>query len=126
MGSKGKPSDLDTYADDLAALLGELGLDDVILGGHSTDGEVVRYSYIGRHGNGHVSKLVLVSTIASLILKTDANPEGVPIEAFDELHKAVPRDRSQLFMDLSMPLYGYNCDPSKGHKVCVRHFGGKE
>lgn len=105
-------NDLDTYADDLAALLEELELDDVVLVGHSTGGgEVVRY--LGRHGSGRVSKLVMISAIAPLMLKTDANPEGTPIEAFDELRKAVLRDRSQFFKDLSMPFYGYNRDPSK-------------
>lgn len=105
-------NDLDTYADDLAALLEELELDDVILVGHSTGGgEVARY--IGRHGNGRVLKLVLISAIAPLMLKTVANPEGLPIEAFDELRKAVLRDRSEFFRDLSLPFYGYDRDPSK-------------
>jgi non-heme chloroperoxidase len=112
MASKGRPSDLDTYADDLAALLEGLELDDVILVGHSTGGgEVVRY--IGRQGNGRVSKLVLISAIVPLMLKTDANPERTPIEAFDELRKAVLRNRAQFFKDVSMPFYGYNRDPSK-------------
>lgn len=105
-------NDLDTYADDLAALLEALTLDDVILVGHSTGGgEVIRF--IGRHGNGRVPKLVLIGAIAPLMLKTVANPDGMPIEAFDELRKAVLRDRSQFFMDLSMPFYGYNRDPSR-------------
>jgi non-heme chloroperoxidase len=105
-------NDLDTYADDLATLLEELELDDVVLVGHSTGGgEVVRY--IGRHGNGRVSKLALISAIAPLMLKTDANPSGLPIEVFDELRKAVLRDRAQFFKDLSLPFFGYNRDGAK-------------
>jgi non-heme chloroperoxidase len=100
-------NDLDTYADDLAALIEELDLDDAVLVGHSTGGgEVVRY--IGRHGNGRVSKVSLISAIAPLMLKTPNNPGGLPIEVFDEIRKGVLTDRSQFFKDLSLPFYGYN------------------
>jgi non-heme chloroperoxidase len=100
-------NDLDTYADDLAALIEELDLDDAVLVGHSTGGgEVVRY--IGRHGNGRVSKVALISAIAPLMLKTPNNPGGLPIEVFDEIRKGVLTDRSQFFKDLSLPFYGYN------------------
>jgi non-heme chloroperoxidase len=100
-------NDLDTYADDLAALMEELDLDHAILVGHSTGGgEVVRY--IGRHGNGRVSKVALISAIAPLMLKTPNNPGGLPIEVFDAIRKGVLTDRSQFFKDLALPFYGYN------------------
>jgi non-heme chloroperoxidase len=100
-------NDLDTYADDLAALVEELDLDDAIHVGHSTGGgEVARY--IGRHGNKRVSKAVLISAIPPLMLKTQANPGGLPIEVFDQIRTGVLSDRSQFFKDLSMPFYGYN------------------
>ena len=100
-------NDLDTYADDLAALTKALDLKDAIHVGHSTGGgEVARY--IGRHGTGRVAKAVLISAIPPLMLKTPANPVGLPIEVFDGLRAGVHADRSQFFKDLSMPFYGYN------------------
>jgi non-heme chloroperoxidase len=105
-------NDLDTYADDLAELIEELDLRDVILVGHSTGGgEVTRY--IGRHGTSRVAKAVLVSAIPPLMLKTDANPGGSPIEVFDELREGLARDRSQFYEDLSFPFYGANREGSK-------------
>jgi non-heme chloroperoxidase len=100
-------NDLDTYADDLAALVEHLNLRQAIHVGHSTGGgEVARY--IGRHGTGRVAKAVLISAIPPLMLKTEANPGGLPIEGFDQLRAGVVADRSQFFKDLSMPFYGYN------------------
>ena len=100
-------NDLDTYADDLAALVQALDLRDAIHVGHSTGGgEVARY--IGRHGTGRVAKAVLIGAIPPLMLKTAANPAGTPIEAFDKLRAAVQADRSQFWKDLSLPFYGYN------------------
>ena len=100
-------NDLDTYADDLAALVEALDLRDAIHVGHSTGGgEVARY--IGRHGTKRVSAAVLVSAIPPLMLKTSANPEGLPIEVFDQLREGVRKDRSQFFKDLSGPFYGAN------------------
>ena len=104
-------NDLDTYADDLAELIEELDLRDVILVGHSTGGgEVTRY--IGRHGTARVAKAVLVSAIPPLMLKTDANPGGLPIEAFDAIRAGVAGDRSQFYEDLSGPFYGANREGS--------------
>ncbi|MFI1921371.1 alpha/beta fold hydrolase [Streptomyces sp. NPDC020377] len=104
-------NNLDTYADDLAAVIEELDLHDVILVGHSTGGgEVTRY--IGRHGSSRVAKAVLVGAIPPLMLKTDANPEGLPIEVFDEIRAGVATDRSQFYKDLSAPFYGANRDDS--------------
>ncbi|MFB8136713.1 MULTISPECIES: alpha/beta fold hydrolase [Streptomyces] len=109
-GRSGQPwdgNDLDTYADDLAQLIETLDLRDVILVGHSTGGgEVTRY--IGRHGTERVAKAVLLSAIPPLMLKTEANPEGLPLEVFDEIRKGVATDRSQFYEDLSVPFYGAN------------------
>jgi non-heme chloroperoxidase len=100
-------NDMDTYADDLAALVKALNLKKVIHIGHSTGGgEVARY--IGRHGTKRVAKAVLISAVPPLMLKTDANPAGTPLMVFDDLRAAVQKDRSQFWKDLSMPFYGYN------------------
>jgi len=100
-------NDLDTYADDLAELVKALDLKDAIHVGHSTGGgEVTRY--IGRHGTSRVAKAVLISAIPPLMLKTDANPAGSPIEVFDEIRKGVKTDRGQYFKDLSAQFYGAN------------------
>lgn len=100
-------NDLDTYADDLAALIDELDLKNAILVGHSTGGgEVVRY--IGRHGTKRVAKAVLIGAIPPLMLKTATNPGGLPIEVFDGLRANVLADRSQFWKNLSLQFYGYN------------------
>lgn len=105
-------NDLDTYADDLAALVETLDLKDVIHIGHSTGGgEVSRY--IGRHGTERVAKAVLISAIPPLMLKTDANPGGLPITVFDELRNNVQADRSQFWKDLSLSFYGFNREGAK-------------
>ncbi len=105
-------NDMDTYADDLAALIEQLNLRDIVLIGHSTGGgEVTRY--IGRHGTQRVAKIVLVGAIPPLMLKTEANPKGLPIEVFDDLRKNTYENRSQFFYDLSMPFYGYNREGAK-------------
>ncbi|MFJ9033694.1 alpha/beta fold hydrolase [Streptomyces sp. NPDC102274] len=104
-------NNLDTYADDLASLVETLDLHDVILVGHSTGGgEVTRY--IGKYGSSRVAKAVLLSAIPPLMLKTDANPEGLPIEVFDEIRAGVAKDRSQFYKDLSAAFYGANRDGS--------------
>ena len=109
-GRSGQPwngNDLDTYADDLAALVKALNLRNAIHVGHSTGGgEVTRY--IGRHGTERVAKAVLIGAIPPLMLKTAANPSGTPIEAFDQLRAAVLADRSQFWKELSLAFYGYN------------------
>jgi non-heme chloroperoxidase len=100
-------NDLDTYADDLADLAAALDLQDAIHVGHSTGGgEVARY--IGRHGTSRVAKAVLIGAIPPLMLKTAANPGGLPIDVFDGIRAGVLADRSQFFKDLSLPFYGYN------------------
>jgi len=100
-------NDMDTYADDLAKLVEALDLSDAIHVGHSTGGgEVVRY--IGRHGTGRVAKAVLIGAVPPLMLRTDANPGGLPLEAFDQIRAGVLTDRSQFFKDLATPFYGAN------------------
>ncbi|MDM0035664.1 alpha/beta hydrolase [Variovorax sp. J22P271] len=100
-------NDMDTYADDLAALVQQLDLKDAIHVGHSTGGgEVARY--IGRHGTGRVAKAVLIGAVPPLMVKTAGNPGGTPIEAFDQIRAGVLADRSQFWKDLSLPFYGYN------------------
>jgi len=100
-------NDLDTYADDLAALVDKLDLKGAIHVGHSTGGgEVARY--IGRHGTARVAKAVLIGAIPPVMLKSAANPAGLPIEVFDGLRASVQADRSQFWKELSLPFYGYN------------------
>jgi non-heme chloroperoxidase len=100
-------NDMDTYADDLAALTEALDLRNAVHVGHSTGGgEVARY--IGRHGSKRVAKAVLIGAVPPIMLKTPANPGGLPIEAFDQIRAHVLADRSQFFRDLSSPFYGAN------------------
>ena len=100
-------NEMNTYADDLAALVEALDLKNAIHVGHSTGGgEVARY--IGRHGTKRVAKAVLISAIPPLMLKTPANPAGAPIEVFDQLRAATLADRSQFLKDFSAPFYGAN------------------
>jgi len=98
---------MDQYADDLNDLIEKTFAKDAILVGHSTGGgEVVRY--IGRHGTKRVSKVILIGAIPPLMLKTTANPGGLPIEAFNQIRDAIMADRSQFFKDFSIQFYGYN------------------
>jgi non-heme chloroperoxidase len=100
-------NEMDTYADDLAELVAHLDLKNAIHVGHSTGGgEVARY--IGRHGTERVAKAVLIGAVVPHMLKTAANPAGLPIDVFDGLRSSVQADRSQFFEDLSMPFYGFN------------------
>jgi len=100
-------NDMDTYADDLATLVETLNLKNAIHVGHSTGGgEVARY--IGRHGTKRVAKAVLIGSVTPLMLKTTSNPNGLPIEVFDNIRASVLADRSQFFRDLSAPFYGAN------------------
>jgi non-heme chloroperoxidase len=100
-------NDMDGYADDLAAVIEALDLKDVTLVGHSTGGgEVARY--IARHGTRRVAKAVLIAAVPPIMLKTAANPEGLPIEVFDQMRAAIVRDRSQFYKDLAPMFYGAN------------------
>lgn len=98
---------MDQYADDLAELIDRLDLRDLIIVGHSTGGgEVARY--LGRHGTARVTKAVLFGAVPPLMLQTENNPGGLPIEVFDAIRKGTFDDRSQFYFDLTLPFYGYN------------------
>ena len=100
-------NDMDTYADDLAALTEKLDLRNAIHVGHSTGGgEVARY--IGRHGSKRVAMAVLISAVPPLMVKTDKNPAGAPIEVFDDLRAQYTKNRAQFYKDITLPFYGYN------------------
>jgi non-heme chloroperoxidase len=100
-------NDIETYADDLAQLVEHLDVEDAVHVGHSTGGgEVARY--LGKYGTKRVAKAVLISSIPPVMVKSEKNPGGLPIEVFDGLRKSVLTDRSQFWIDLSLPFYGYN------------------
>jgi non-heme chloroperoxidase len=100
-------NEMDTYADDLAALFEVLNLTDAVMVGHSTGGgEVARY--IGRHGTKRVAKAVLISSVPPVMLKSQTNPDGLPISVFDGIRSGVAEGRSQFYLDLSLPFFGYN------------------
>jgi len=133
-------NDMDTYADDLAALVDHLDLAGAVLIGHSTGGgEVARY--IGRHGTKRVRKAALIGAVPPIMLKTETNPGGLPKDVFDAIRKGVQDNRSQYYMDLTMPFYGYNREGAhvsqgvrnrfwlqgmlggiKGHYDCIQQF----
>jgi non-heme chloroperoxidase len=105
-------NDMDTYADDLSELIETLDLKNIALVGHSTGGgEIARY--IGRHGTERVSKVVLVGSVTPIMMKSDANPGGLPMAVFDGLRNGVSADRSQFFKDFTMPFYGTNRSGAK-------------
>ena len=105
-------NDMDTYAADLAELVEQLDLNDLILIGHSTGGgEVVRYA--AKHGAGRVSKIITAGAVPPIMVKSESNPEGTPIEAFDGIRAGVLADRSQFYKDLSEPFFGANREGSK-------------
>ncbi|WP_374594749.1 alpha/beta fold hydrolase [Sphingosinicella sp.] len=98
---------MDQYADDLGELIEQLDLKNVVLIGHSTGGgEVTRY--VGRHGTARVAKVVLLGAVPPLMLKTEANPGGLPLEVFDDIRKNTFANRSQFFKDIVVPFYNYN------------------
>jgi non-heme chloroperoxidase len=114
-GRSSQPSsgnDMDGFADDLAALIETLDLNNVTVVGHSTGGaEVTRY--IGRHGTSRVAKAVLISAAVPALLQSDANPEGLPIQAFDGIRAGLMADRSQFYKDLAIQFYGANREGAK-------------
>jgi non-heme chloroperoxidase len=98
---------MDRYAADLAELIEHLDLRDIVLVGHSTGGGEIAH-YVGTHGSARVAKLVLVSAVPPLMVKTDANPAGTPIAVFDGIRQSVLDNRSQFYLDLSLPFFGFN------------------
>src|ERR1700753_249014 len=100
-------NDMDTYADDLADLFEAIDVKNAVMIGHSTGGgEVARY--LGRHGTSRVKKAALLGAVPPLMLKTENNPKGLPIEVFDGIRAGTGGDRSQFYKDLTMPFYGFN------------------
>jgi non-heme chloroperoxidase len=114
-------NDMNGYADDLAAVMEALALKDVTLVGHSTGGgEVARY--IGRHGTKRVARAVLVAAVPPIMIKSAANPEGLPIEVFDKLRIDLFRDRSQFYKDLAVQFYGANRPGAKVSEGILNQF----
>lgn len=115
-------NEMDTYADDLAAVIEALDLHDVVLIGFSTGGgEVTRY--VGRHGTSRLAKFALISAVPPLMLKTDANPDGTPIDVFDGLRAGSIKDRSQLYLDLaSGPFFGFNRPGATASQGMIQSF----
>jgi non-heme chloroperoxidase len=114
-------NDMNGYADDLAAVIEALDLSDATLVGHSTGGgEVARY--IGRHGTARFAKAALISAVPPIMLKTDANPEGLPIKVFDDMRAGLARDRSQFYKDLAVQFYGANRPDAKVSQGALDQF----
>jgi len=114
-------NEMNTYADDVAALFEKLDLRDAVFVGHSTGGGEVAH-YLGRHGSKRVKKAVLIGAVPPIMLKTDANPEGLPRKAFDDIRQGVTNDRSQFYRDLAVPFYGYNRPDAKPSQGVIESF----
>lgn len=114
-------NDMDTYADDVADLIGKLGLKDIVLVGHSTGGGVVA-RYIGRYGTERVAKAILISAVPPLMLKTEANPGGLPIEALDGLRESVRTDRYKFWKEFAGLFYGLNRPEAKASEGVLDSF----
>ncbi|HEY1248388.1 MAG TPA: alpha/beta hydrolase [Nitrososphaera sp.] len=114
-------NDMDGYADDLAAVIEALDLNDATLVGHSTGGgEVARY--IGRHGTKRVAKAVLIAAVPPIMVKSATNPEGLPIEVFDDMRSSLTKDPSQFYKDLAISFYGANREGAKVSKGILDQF----
>jgi non-heme chloroperoxidase len=114
-------NDMDGYADDLAAVIEALDLNDAMLVGHSTGGgEVARY--IGRHGTKRVAKAVLIAAVPPIMVKSANNPEGLPIEVFDDMRSGLIKDRSQFYKDLAIAFYGANREGAEVSKGILDQF----
>ncbi|MGH8782911.1 alpha/beta fold hydrolase [Paraburkholderia sp.] len=123
-GRSSQPSDgndMDTYADDLATVLDALDLKGATLVGHSTGGGEVAH-YIGRHGTARVAKAVLIGAVPPLMLKTEANPGGLPIDVFDGIRAGVAGNRTQFYKDLALPFFGFNRPNAKVSQGIIDEF----
>ena len=114
-------NDMDTYADDLAAVLDALDVTNAMLVGHSTGGGEVAH-YIGRHGSKRVAKAVLIGAVPPLMLKTAGNPGGLPMSVFDGIRAGVAADRSQFYLDLATPFYGFNRPDAQVSQGLIQDF----
>ena len=114
-------NDMDYYADDLAAVLDSLAIKDATLVGHSTGGGEVAH-YVGRHGTARVAQVVLIGAVPPIMLKTEANPGGLPLSVFDGIRAGVLADRSQFYKDLAVPFYGYNRPGAKASQGAIDSF----
>lgn len=116
-------NDMNTYADDLAAVIEALDLTDITLVGHSTGGgEVTRY--VGRHGTKRVAKVVLISAVPPVLLQSQSNPDGIPLEVFDGLRSSLFHDRAQFYRDFAALFYGTNRDGAQVSQAVLDHFWG--
>ena len=114
-------NDMDTYADDLAALFEALDLKNALMVGHSTGGgEVARY--LGRHGSKRVAKAALLGAVPPIMLKTEKNPGGLPLDVFDGIRAGVAKNRSQFYKDLTLPFYGFNRPGAKVSEGIREHW----
>jgi non-heme chloroperoxidase len=115
-------NEMDTYAADVAALAAKLDLKDAIHVGHSTGGgEVARY--VARHGKGRVAKAVLIGAVPPIMVKSDKNPGGLPIEVFDGFRAALAANRAQFFLDIPTgPFYGFNRSGAKISEGVIRNW----
>jgi non-heme chloroperoxidase len=120
-GQSSGGNDMDTYADDLAAVLDALDVKNAMLVGHSTGGGEVAH-YIGRHGSKRVAKAVLIGAVPPLMLKTQANPGGLAMSVFDGIRAGVAANRSQFYLDLATPFYGFNRPNAKVSQGLVQDF----
>ncbi|WP_304992776.1 alpha/beta fold hydrolase [Burkholderia plantarii] len=123
-GRSGQPSsgnDMDTYADDLAAVLDALDVHGAMLVGHSTGGGEVAH-YIGRHGEARVAKAVLIGAVPPQMVQSAANPHGLPMSVFDGIRAGVAANRSQFYLDLATPFYGFNRPNAKVSQGLVQDF----
>lgn len=123
-GRSDQPStgnDMDSYADDLAAVIETLELKKAVLVGHSTGGGEIAH-YVGRHGTARVARMVLVGAVPPIMAKTEAYPGGLPIAVFDDIRTGVAGNRSQYFLDLTVPFYGFNREGVKADEGLRQSF----
>ncbi|RKT21613.1 non-heme chloroperoxidase [Paraburkholderia sp. RAU2J] len=123
-GRSDQPSngnDMDTYADDLATVINALDLKGVMLVGHSTGGGEIAH-YIGRHGTSRVSKVVLIGAVPPIMVKTESNPNGLPMSVFDGIRESVAGNRSQFYKDLAVPFFGFNRPNAKIEQGTIDEF----